>query len=189
MTTFVPPFKVHVCWFASADDPRCPTLARELYEYLHRPLDDHLVLRPGVEIPVEVGRDLGGLLARLEAGDQTREPEVGARLVIALLDAGAFDDPEAHAIIERAIVRSPAARRDEVFLPNLLDARWAGALAQAGPRAVAGIDVPDPCPAWHVPTDVGLVAGRMLLRGLDDAAPPRARVFISHAKADGTQLA
>lgn len=189
MTTFVPPFKVHVCWFASADDPRCTTLARELYEYLHRPLDDDFVLRPGVEIPVEVGRDLGGLLARLEATDPPREPEVGTRLVIALLDGGAFDDPAARRIMERATARWTEARRDEVFVPILLDARWAATLQQPGMRVLLGIDVPDPCPPWKVSTEVGIVAGRALLRRLDDAEPPRAKVFISHARVDGAKLA
>src|SRR5262245_56021127 len=176
MTTFVPPFKVHVCWFASADDPRCPTLARELYEYLHRPLDDDFVLRPGVEIPVEVGRDLGGLLARLEATDATREPEVGTRLVIALLDAGAFDDPEARESMALAAGRWTDARHDEVFLPILLDGRWAGTLQQPGMRTLLAINMPDPCPPWHVPIEVGIVAGRALLRRVDDTQPPRAKV-------------
>lgn len=189
MTTFVAPFKVHVCWFASADDPRCPTLARELYEYLHRPLEDDFVLRPGVEIPVEVGRELGGLLARLDATGPTREPEVATRLVIALLDGGAFDDPAARKTMELATARWTDARRDEIFLPILLDPRWAGTLQQSGTRTLLGIDLPDPCPPWHVPTEVGIVAGRALLRRLHDAQPPRATVFISYARADGTTLA
>ncbi|HEY0991870.1 MAG TPA: CHAT domain-containing protein, partial [Kofleriaceae bacterium] len=172
-----------------ADDPRCPSLARELYEYLHRPLEDDFVLRPGVEIPVEVGRDLGGLLARLDATGPTREPEVATRLVIALLDGGAFDDPAARNTMALATARWTDARRDEVFVPILLDPRWAGTLQQPGMRVLLGIDVPDPCPTWKVPTDVGIIAGRALLRRLDDAEPPRAKVFISHARADGAKLA
>jgi hypothetical protein len=186
MTAFVPPFKVHVCWFASATDPRCAELAREIYEYLHRPLDDDFVLRPGVEIPVEVGRELGGLLARLEADD---EPKAGTRLVIALLDAGAFDNPTARTAVERAVTRWTDARRDTVFLPILLDRRWAGSLSRPGLRAVAGIPVPVPCPKWSLVTDVGIVAGRALLRRLHDATPPRAKVFISHARTDGAEIA
>jgi hypothetical protein len=186
MNTFVPPFKVHICWFRSADDERCPVIARELYEFLHRPLDDDFVLRPGIDIPVEIGRDLSTLLAKLADGS---EPPVGTRLVIALLDSGAFDSAAAHEVIKAAAARWTDVKRDEVFLPLLLDTRWSGELQQSAVEALAGIVVDDPLVPWKLPADVGVVAGRALLRRLDDPDPPRPKVFISHAKVDAATLA
>ena len=186
MNAFTPPFKVHVCWFRSSDDPRCADIVRELYEFLHRPLDDDFVLRPGVDIPVEVGRDLAGLVGALETG---AEPAVGTRLVIALLDSSAFDDPVAHRAVEHAAKRWSDRRRDEVFLPLLLDKRWSATLQQGGAEALVGIAVRGKHLPWLLSADVGVVAGRALLRRLHDADPPRPHVFISHAKADGAELA
>src|SRR5262249_24885007 len=68
---FVPPFKVHLCWFGGPDvDPRCGQIATELYELLHRPIADDVVRRPGLEIPTEYGRDLAALLGALDAGTE-----------------------------------------------------------------------------------------------------------------------
>src|SRR5689334_14988916 len=82
-TRFVAPFQVHLCWFADPQpDPRCIEIARELYEILHRPQQDNIVSRPGIEIPVAYGQSLPGLLDELEAGASPSAPPV-ARLVIA----------------------------------------------------------------------------------------------------------
>jgi hypothetical protein len=186
VNTFTPPFKVHICWFQSADDPRCIEIARELYEYLHRPLDDDFVLRPGVEIPVEVGRDLNKLLDML---DQETEPVAATRLVIALLDSGAFDDPSAHQVVKRAAEKWRDAGRGAVFLPLLLDDRWGPELQGSALEALVGIVVRNPCPPWQLSADVGVVAGRALLRRLADKDPPHPKVFISHAKIDAEKLA
>src|SRR5215470_9191218 len=87
-SAFIPSFKVHLCWFDSPHvDPRCAAIARELYELLHRPLRDDAIQRPGIEIAVEFGRSLPGLLDALERGS---EPRAAVRLVIAVLDAAAF---------------------------------------------------------------------------------------------------
>ena len=43
MNVFVPPLKVHICWFESGDS-RCAAIARNIYEFLHRPLSDDPVL-------------------------------------------------------------------------------------------------------------------------------------------------
>src|SRR5262245_27588542 len=99
---FVPPFKVHICWFENpATDPRCAAIASELYEFLHRPLNDDVVLRPGIEIPVEYGRNLADLLEALPAcagaactdqacREHDRIEPARVRLVIVLVDAAAF---------------------------------------------------------------------------------------------------
>lgn len=198
---FTPPLKVHVCWFtAPGVDPRCLELAREIFTFLQRPVADDGTLddpvqRPGLEIPTEVGRGLGDLLDALErpAYDPRAEPPVDARLIVVILDAGAYNDSGNRALFKRAVQRwgSPeAAQRPERLLPIVIGKSWLGDLGGVT-EMVAGMVVNPSSPGhrWTVPADVGIVAGRLLLRSLGDADPPRPRVFISHTKADGASYA
>lgn len=187
MTDFVPPLKVHICWFESGD-PRCAAIARNIYEFLHRPLSDDPVLRPGLEIPVEIGRDLKDLLDRLDAASESR---AGMRIVIALLDQPAFFREDARAAVGRARDRWFDARADELLLPVLLDPRWGNELAMDTMDMLSGIALrsDEPAEPWGLPTDVGIIVGRALLRRLHGADAPRPRIFLSHAKADGATLA
>lgn len=185
---FVPPLKVHICWFAADADLRCAAIALELYEFLHRPLNDDPVLRPGLEIPVEIGRDLRSLLVALDA--PSPEPPAGMRVVIALLDEAAYFDEGARTTVRDALARWHMQRQDSVFLPVLLHAPWSAELALGADDALAGIVVPaGPVQPWTLPADIGVVIGRALLRQLEGTALPRPRVFVSHAKSDGSTLA
>jgi hypothetical protein len=190
---FVPPFKAHLCWFANPDaDPRCFEIVRELYEFLHRPIGDDVVLRPGLEMPLEVGRDLEHLLDALDAKPST-EPSAGVRLVIAVLDTAAYQSAANRKVIDRAKQRW-ATPGVEVFLPVVLDKRWLGELPAGSLELLAAISLEDNLKdaalrRWMLGSDVAVVAARSLLRQLGTNAPAKPRIFISHTKADGEQLA
>ena len=191
MMAFVPPLKVHLGWFETGrGDAKCSEIARELYEFLHRPLSDDVVLRPGLEIPVEFGRSLAGLLDALEKGT---EAPAGVRVVVAILDKAAFADPPARKIIDRARERWPDVRVDEVFVPIVLDKRWYGVLptgAQEMLAAVAADDDPSHGKdrRWKLGAEVAVVAARALQRRLSEAEPPKPRVMISYGRRDGLEL-
>lgn len=191
---FVAPFKVHLCWFGGArSDPRCAEVARELYEILHRRLEDNIVYRPGIEIPVEYGRELSDLLDALEA---RREPAAEVRLVIAILDAAAFGNEVARRTMRRALARWGTARTDEVLLPIIVGGAWPAALQDH--RAIHPIgaecahpDDPDRVRAerWTLGIRVCIAAGRALLARPAGSEPPHPHVLLSHARADGGEIA
>ncbi len=193
---FEPPLKVHLCWFASPKvDPDCAAIAREIYEFLHRPVGDDPVQRPGLEIPVEYGRDLAGLLTALERPeyDADREPAVGARVVVVVLDRVAYGSAEHRETMARARARWPkpvGPGRSEVLLPIVLHEPWTRELGDVD-QLLPGIllDAPDAARRWRLPSEVALVAGRALLRALGDPTPPRPKVLISHARRDGAEIA
>lgn len=189
---FTPPLKVHLCWFATPNGTsRCREAALEIFEYLHRPVADNPVQRPGLEIPVEVGRDLRGLLDALDRPtyDRDAEPAVGARLVVVILDRDAYSDEDHRELLARAVRRwtSPlASKRVERLLPIVLDGNWPDELGGVS-AMIAGMVVRTRGPdrRWQVPADVAIVAGRLLLGTLAAAEPSRPQVFISHTKHDG----
>lgn len=192
MTSFVPPFKVHLCWFeGSTSNARCAEVACELYELLHRPIHDDVVLRPGLEIPIEYGRDLSELL---DALDGEHEPKAGVRMVIAILDSVAYAQPRARKIIsDRALVRWSDARTDEVFLAVVLDARWERVLAARRFVSLTNVEAHDDASdhaacRWKFSSEVMVLAGRALLRRLHSVESPKPRIFISHARADAAKL-
>src|SRR5690349_6206367 len=138
---FTPPLVVHLCWFENQGlDPRVTVIARELYEFLHRPVDDDVVLRPGLEIPVELGRALGDLLAQLDDRDKP-EPTAAVRVVVAILDRAAFRNPSHQEVVERAVKRWPDASNGEVFVPIVLDDRWYALLPTGAQDMLAAITV------------------------------------------------
>lgn len=207
---FTPPLKVHVCWFPGpAVDEECAAIAKELYEFLHRPIADDPVQRPGLEIPVEHGRSLASLLTALETppGSPGHEPPAGARVVVGILDKAAYGSPAHREVVQRALARWPGKTRDaaaspnEVFLPVVLDKRWhaelirwqtelTGQSLQMRPAVNVGDSLADKASRrWRLPSDVAVVAGRALLRALGTPEPPKPSVFISHTKADGVTLA
>lgn len=186
---FVPPFKVHLCWFDNANaDPLCTAVARELHEILHRPLQDNAVHRPGIEIPVEYGRSMPGLLDALEAG---REPATGVRLVVAILDAAAFANQADRNVVRRAMGRWRSARAGEVFLPLIIGGGWHAEL-----RASPGIEPitidratgSDSLRHWRLGIEICVAAGRALLDKPTNADPPRPRVLLSYSRTDGLEL-
>jgi hypothetical protein len=186
---FVPPLKVHLCWFANASsDPACADIARELHEILHRPLEDSAVHRPGIEIPVEYGRSLPGLLDALERGS---EPATAVRLVIVLLDAAASASAADRRTMERALVRWGARRAGEVMLPLVVGGMWQGLFLRwpdAGPIAVDRGAVGDAAKRWKLGIEVCKATGRALIGARANLPLPRPRVLFSHARSDGRQL-
>jgi hypothetical protein len=188
LAAFVPPFKVHLCWFDNPHDPSCANIAHELYEVLHRPLQDDAVHRPGIEIAVEFGRDLGGLLDAL-AG--RREPAAAARLVIAILDGGAFANQDDREIMRRALARWAREPAGERLLPIVVGGGWRAELARAGiePIVVDPAGNADPRRRWRLAIDICIAAGSALLARPRNADTPRPRVLLSYARADGSELA
>lgn len=194
---FVPPLKVHLCWFADARaDRACAAIAREIYELLHRPIDDDPVQRPGPEIPVEYGRDLAGLLAALEQPPHyvDHEPEVTARLVVVILDRAAYGSKVHRATMKRALARWPLpgdAAPCETLLPIVLHEPWHRVLRENDTRALTAITVDASTSArrWSVPAEVAVAAGRTLLRALGDPAPPPPQVLVSYRQPEGADLA
>ncbi len=191
-SAFIPSFKVHLCWFDSAQvDPRCAAIARELYELLHRPLRDDAIQRPGIEIAVEFGRSLPGLLDALERGD---EPRAAVRLVIAVLDAAAFASPtDRDTVRRRALGRWGAPPHGEVFLPIVVGGAWhaeLGASSVIEPIVLDGdLDGDDGAPRrQELAIEVCIAAGRALLASRHAAGPPRPRVLLSYARSDGLEL-
>ena len=195
LAAFVPPFKVHLCWFGGPRaDLRCAEIARELYALLHRPLeDDDVMQRPGADIPVEYGRDLAGLLDALERG---HEAAAGVRLVILLLDQAAYLDPASRDLVQaRAMARARARARagDEVYLPIIVGGSWAPVLHAGGHAMHDAIALPrelrdGPLRKWALGAEVAVIAGRALLGKLREPAPPRPRVLASYTRADGSSL-
>jgi hypothetical protein len=191
MNEFIPPLKVHLCWFDNPGvDPQCAAIARELFETLHRPLADDVVLRPGLGIPVEFGRNLRDLLAKLE--DKT-EPQVGVRVVVTLLDRAAFVNDIDRKVMAKAVSRWRDANAEEVFVPVVLHRPWIGDLPIGSQEMLAAVAmdknaVADPNRRWTLGAEIAVVAGRALLRRLQEKDPPKPRVFISHTKADGKPL-
>lgn len=204
---YVAPFKVHLCWFENSDtDLACAAIARMLYEFLHRPLEDDAVARPGVEIPVEYGRDLAGLLDALpddlsadgvassEVGSLRIEP-VGVRLVIALLDTAAFHSERDRRTVRRARARWSTGRADEYFLPVLVNSGdvWSTEFRsqrshEIGPMGFSGS--PDVgATRWMIGPMIARTAGAALLRRVHDLAPPVPRLLFSYSEQDGVGLA
>ncbi|MEZ4401327.1 MAG: CHAT domain-containing protein [Kofleriaceae bacterium] len=195
---FVPPLKVHLCWAGSAaSDIACADLARDIYGFLHRPIADDPVTQPGVEIPVELGRDLASLLDSIERPtyDAAREAPVGARVVVLLLDQAGYREPRFRQQVQRAVDRwrrSLAAGGGDVLVPVLLDDRWASELGPFGAESPVALQVARMTPEerrWSVPADIAGAAGRALLGGAGSAAPRRPKVFISYAHEDGAEVA
>jgi hypothetical protein len=188
LAAFIPPFKVHLCWFDNANvDPRCAAVARELYELLHRPLHDDAIQRPGIEIAVEFGRSLPGLLDALERGG---EPRAAVRLVIAALDAAAFASAtDRDTIRRRALRRWRAPPAGEVFLPIVVGGAWHAELgASPGIEPITLDGDVDSQRRWELAIDVCIAAGRALLANRQAADPPRPRVLLSYARVDGLDL-
>ncbi|HEY0985440.1 MAG TPA: CHAT domain-containing protein, partial [Kofleriaceae bacterium] len=186
----MPPLKVHLCWFANdSTDPLCAAVAHHLHEILHRPLADAPVQRPGIEIPVEHGRSLAGLLDALEQG---REPAAGVRLVVAILDGAAFASDADRRVLRRARSRWGQARPGEVFLPIVVGGGWIAELGADPGFEVLTVDDPaevdDPVRRWRLGIQVCIAAGRALLARRASAEPPQPRVLLSYARSDGAAL-
>jgi hypothetical protein len=186
--TFVPPLAIHLCWFATgATDPRTTRIVIELYELLHRPLADDGVTRPGLDIPTAVGRDLADLLERLAIGT---EPRATVRVVVAILDQGAYANATA-----RTTMTSAAARLDttatEVLLPIVLHAPWHAELPPRAQRLAARTAalVDDPSRSRKLGSEVAMIVGRALRGRLGDPEPLRPQVFISYVMAECEELA
>src|SRR5262249_4735955 len=139
----------------------------------------------------EFGRDLESLLDALEHGTTLQPASV--RLVVAVLDSAAYMSSKSREVVARASKRwaTPAA---EVFLPIVLDRRWASELPSGAIEMLAAVSREDNLAnvdlrRWMLGSDVAGVAGRALLRQLGTKEPARPRIFISHAEADGEELA
>ncbi|HEX8115337.1 MAG TPA: TIR domain-containing protein, partial [Kofleriaceae bacterium] len=206
-SAFVAPFKVHLCWFDNPDaDPACAAIARMLYEFLHRPLEDDAVGRPGLEIPVEYGRDLTVLLDALSddpmrdgsASSAARSPRiepVGVRLVIALLDAAALHSERDRRTVQRARARWSMKRTDEYFLPffvNVGGGWWTEFRSQASheipPTEVDG-PVSSDAAHWMIAPEVARIAGAAMLGRVQDLAPPEPHLLLSYSEQDGVGVA
>ena len=183
---FIPPFKVHLCWFGEAD-PRRARVAHALYAVLHRPLDDNAVRRPGIEIPVELGRSLPGLL---DALNQDREPAAGARLVIVLLDAEAFARQADRDVVRRALRRWMEPRAGEVFVAIILGGVWHTELRGLRDDDVITVEraADHEVDLCALGIDVCLAAGRALRPRAGAGDPARPRILLSYARADGHDL-
>ncbi len=182
---FTPPLKIHLCWSPRSTES-VRGLALDIYEFLHRPRADDPVLKPGVGIPVEFGRDLTKLVAAIERGD---EPAVGVRMVVPILDDKGFLDGEFGTSLATMVRKASGSPKELVVLPITLDDRWHSRLTSVNRldqlAAISkGRDATQVSPdrRWILGSDVGLVAGRALLRKEDRRWTPR--VFISHTKAD-----
>jgi hypothetical protein len=178
---FIPPLKVHLCWSRQSRAARA--IALELYAFLNRPPEDDPIARPGVGIPVEIGRDLAALRDALQGG---LEPAVGRRVIVPILDAGGYADSGFRTAVRAALEASGDAAH--AFVPVLLDRRWRRDLT-VGVDELAGVthdrDYSDvSLRRWRLGSDVALAVGRSL-----PSSPPRLRVFISHTKADLTATA
>ncbi|GEM_PF-1659407 len=176
--TFVPPLVVHLSWFANDDrDSRCVEIATELYELLHRPRADDPVLRPGIEIRTEFGRDPETLVGALASGT---EPAAAIRLAIILLDAAAYNEPEQRA----AVAKLGALASDTiVVLAVIVDERWIAELDVKVSTLVAGNGAER---RWKLGSQVAQEAVRALRRSPERVVP---RVLISYARAAETPIA
>ncbi len=181
---FVPPLKIHLSW--SRQSTEAAALARELYGFLRRPIGENWVLAPGLDLPVELGRDLVDLSARL-GSDGPLEPPATTRLVVPILDQAAYADAQFRPALSRLLDGSSAETGLRV-LPIVQDSRWYGSLADqtSALDQLAAISseqdvLGHPSRGWILGASVGVVAARLLPSTGPDAKP---RVFLSHTKHD-----
>ena len=176
--TFVPPLVVHLSWFANDDrDPRCVEIATELYELLHRPRADDPVLRPGLEIRTEFGRDAEDLATALASGT---EPTAAIRLAILVLDAAAYNEPAQRSTVAKL---GALATADVVVLAVILDERWINELDDDVTTLVPS---EGPERRWKLGSQVAQEAVRALRRSTERVVP---RVLISYARSAETPIA
>lgn len=177
------PLKLHLCW-SPRDTATVRDLARAVYSFVSRSPTDDPVLRPGVGVPTEVGRDLVDLVDRLA---HENEPGVDQRVVVPLLAADGYSDAAFRGALAR-ILALGAAGSDVVVLPVVLDPRWHASLSADGGDQVRSIDwdrassASDPDRLWRLGCDVAISVGRVLRGSGEPASPPH--VFLSHARAD-----
>lgn len=182
------PLEVHLCW-SPRDTEAVRELALELYGFLGRPPGDDPVLRPGVGIPTEIGRDLEALLVGLAAGT---EAPVDARVVIPILAHAGYADPQFRAAIDR-LAQLATSDQSVLVLPIAIDPRWQASLGVDGLDRIAAISrdgaslAPGPDRFWRLGSDVGVAIGRRIFGPDDHGATPR--IFISHTTTDLEQTA
>ncbi|MBL8944464.1 MAG: CHAT domain-containing protein [Myxococcales bacterium] len=182
------PLLVHLCW-SPRDTAAVRGLALELYGFLGRPPGDDPVLRPGVGIPTEIGRDLVALTASLASGT---EAPADARVVVPLLAEGGYADPQFRAALDR-LVQQVDGIAGLAVLPLALDPRWRTSLGVDDVDAIATISrggaslLPGRDRFWTLGSDVGVAIGRRLFGPDGRSATPR--IFISHTKTDLEQTA
>ncbi|HWB76605.1 MAG TPA: CHAT domain-containing protein [Nannocystaceae bacterium] len=177
------PLQLHLCW-SPRDTDAVRDVALAIYGFLSRSPTDDPVLRPGVGIPTEIGRDLVELDAALAAGT---EPSVVARVIVPILARDGYADPAFRAALTRVVARA-ASSGGTTVLPIVLDERWYPSLSVDGLDQLAAISTgPDPLAsaadrAWKLGCDVGIAVGRVRFGPDEPASTPE--IFISHAKAD-----
>lgn len=168
------PLKVHICW-SRAETSVARDIALELHGFLNRPASDNPVLRPGVGIPTEVARDLGGLL---DAVENATEWPVSVRFVILVLGRRGYRDAAFRAAVER-LDGLGASGRGIVPLALVLDRRWTKTIA------MRSLDVSDMIDrrtrAWQIGTEVGISIRRAMHCDGEARLP---HVFISSARPD-----
>ena len=177
------PLELHLCW-SPRETAAVRDIALAIYGFVSRSPSDDPMVRPGVGIPTEIGRDLAELVAALESGD---EPPIEARVVVPIIGPIGYADPVFHAALERIVAMASTAAGITV-LPIVLDRRGCPTRTihdlEQIPVPSGDIDViaPGPDRDWRLGSDVGVAIGRALFERDDPAATPE--VFISHAKAD-----
>jgi hypothetical protein len=205
-----PPLSIDVTWHAPppAEGPATmsalPDALRPyvlgLYSDLARHVDlarpahsDYDAVRqPGIGIPVHLGRPLVEVVAELAGApmvegvaELAEAPAVDAvqRVVVMLLDGGAFDEIATLRAPVRQLVELASRHRDRLLLlPVVLDPRWESEFTATAPIRLAHL--PPAEQLSHTRISVAIHLARWLMQTAGQATAPHLRVFISHAKGD-----
>jgi hypothetical protein len=154
--------------------------------------DYDAVRQPGIGIPVLLGRPLVEVVAELAGApmvvgvaELAEAPAVDAvqRVVVMLLDGGAFDEIATLRAPVRQLVELASRHRSRLLLlPVVLDPRWESEFAATAPIRLAHL--PPAEQLSHTRISVAIHLARWLMQTAGQATAPHLRVFISHAKGD-----
>ena len=178
-----PPLTVHVFWSREGNQALRHEVARALFEFLCRPLDGNVVVKPGVGIPVHVGGSaeyVTGLVQDAVTDLGLNQPCVVA---VPLLESEAKSDPAFCRAIDALLKSGGDAGRPRVLvLPVLLDSSWSIPDDLAPCRSAAR--APKARKAQRVVEEVSVGICHFLMDRANPAARRRVKIFVSHAKHD-----
>jgi hypothetical protein len=181
--SYSPPLTVHVFW--SREGPlalRC-AVARALYEFLCRPLDGKIAVKPGVGIPVRLGyhaAEVAELVQEAVASPALDQPCVVA---VPLLDRRAKNDVQFRKAIDVLLASAGGVGNPRtVVLPVQLDEGWAISDDLAPCRSAAR--APKTEKAARAVDEVSVGICHFLMDRMQPQARRRVKIFVSHAKHD-----
>jgi hypothetical protein len=181
--TYSPPLTVHVFWSREGSHALRYQVGRALYEFLWRPLDGNVVVKPGVGIPVRIGFHAAHVATAAKEAAADLGLERPCLVAVPLLDSdGRADSTFCDAIDALWEVGGENGWPRVLMLPVLLDSSWSVPDHIAPCRAAARVAAADK-PERAV-EEVGIGICHFLMNRAKPTSRRRVRIFVSHAKHD-----